>query len=466
MKTAGPFREPASSIADVAVAIIASRPAVPNEIQTAGVPLPIAAVRPSRKSSAERSRHSRQLAKLVRDGWDEWDAQKAIAAEEMRSAVVLDGENRNFVKTGPAQNAIKSKVKRLAPQGVERRNERKDSGVESTAPLVRPPTQHPQPLPTTKHQAGEHQAPNDKVKRHAVDDVRLVALHDALASLGHAVAVTVRLSRKIEAKARQIGDQGGDPLEWLQRRFERELKKLPGVVRGSVWFMGAESDGGESWHPHGELAVADLEYLPAIKEKLHKAAGEPENKRFRKRQIEFKPAWSAGWLGWYGGEINIPGARRAGVPGKLVVASGNVKAIATAATTARKKALREKAKAARKKRREVTNDLPKNIPATVTQTPLVETPIEIQKEAVNRIPESKSDDDTSIPAARSVRRLRGRLRTRRLRRHARLPRVRGPRQPRHRAWTVAQHLDRRHARPGPGDHAGRLRIRPGTGPPW
>lgn len=391
MKTAGPRGEPAALLSGLATDSIPQTHPFPNSPSTAGAPAPLDAARlpvlgeldglivefpadpvpvsePSLSDArraelaADLAEHNRFFADLLAELSP--TPEPAVPAHTLTPAAMFLASARsraaNFVNPPMSRSARSRQLARLLRQGFEEQDILKIQAAEDAHASVRGSLQHlstthnpssPETMTIAKRPAASISAraiaarntttarstrttPGaSKTKRHNTSDARLAAYHDALASLGHPVAVTARLRPDIEAKMRRIGQEDGDPLDWLRRAINRELGKLPGAVLGSVWLMGVISKGGDAWHPHGELAVADLAQLPAIKAAILRAVGVSPNKRFRRRQVKIKSAWSAGWLGLYG-EQNIMEARRAGVPGSLVVVSGNVKSATTKATRA------------------------------------------------------------------------------------------------------------------------------------
>lgn len=111
--------------------------------------------------------------------------------------------------------------------------------------------------------------------------------HDALAQIGDVITITGRLRDDIECQARRQPK----PIEWLRRRFARELKK--GFGRGVECFLRFEEDDNRRLHVHGELGIG-LDDAELARLCFRRAGGEWHDTRQRQAHThDYAPD-----LGW------------------------------------------------------------------------------------------------------------------------------------------------------------------------
>lgn len=112
------------------------------------------------------------------------------------------------------------------------------------------------------------------------------------------VAVTVRLSPKIEAK----GWTKEQPCDWLRCRANAAIETALGYKPFGIWATGVRSKRGDALHLHGLVAVdpRDVEVAhpkhPSALEIALRPVGGSVDKKFVGRQVKVKHPWSAGAL--------------------------------------------------------------------------------------------------------------------------------------------------------------------------
>ena len=252
----------------------------------------------------------------------------------------------NFVNPTPRRETLRERLLRHGPQGFAVDPDKAIQPPENASPLVRPlttplsptlaPSSIPSPSPTS---APSRTTP--KAKRHPVDLQHVGSWFDILSERGPVLAITVNFPDTM------ADDAWTRPnfLDWLRRKIDRRLKARLGYVPLAAWSIGIDSKGGNRPHLHGMMTLpAELHRILA--EELLLAVGKSQDPHFRSRQVQVKPAKNAGWALYC--LQNSEEADRAGINGKNIVASGELKKLASEARNASKQASEATAKIARR----------------------------------------------------------------------------------------------------------------------